>query len=441
LQIMLSSRARVRARLVAALTAATLVTSGLAATSATAVVGATPTVAAVQVVAASKSTPSISGTAKVGTRLKAKSGSWTSGTRLTYVWKVAGSKAGTGKYFTPKAKHQGKKVQLVVTGKRPGHAKVVRKSAKKTVAAGTFATATPKISGSAKVGSTLKVTRGTWKPAPSSYSYRWYADGRAISGATGTSFKLTAAQRGDKITVRVTGKRAGYTTKTRVSAKTSTVTMAAPRITSQPQGDYLLAGQTVRFSVGATGSNLSYQWQRRGQDDTAWRNMSGRTSSSLSFTARAADTFAEYRVVVKNAAGTATSGVAMLLVDSVETDPYPAETAYVGNYWVQVLAPTEAEDLGNGATEVWSVVSACSLGGDTSETPYWDLYSEYRAGGVWHDGEEYDLGPDEDDPSCGYAVISAVVPTATARGGIWAITDWSGESDFGPTTQFIDGLN
>ncbi|PFG44043.1 hypothetical protein ATJ88_2760 [Isoptericola jiangsuensis] len=437
MQITLSPRARVRAGLVAALTAATLATTGLGATATAAVA---PVASSVHVVAASKTTPTISGTVKVGSRLTAKPGTWPSGTTLTYAWKVAGTTVGTRKTFTPKASHRGKTLQLVVTGKRPGHAKVVRKSAKKTVAAGTFSAATPKISGTAKVGSTLKVTRGTWTPAPSSFAYRWYADGRAISGATGTSFKVTTAQLGDKITVKVTGKRAGYTTKTRASAATATVTRVAPRITDQPDNTYVLAGDTVRFSVTASGSGLSYQWQRRAFGEDVWKNLSGRTTSALSFTARAVDTLAEYRVVVKNSGGSATSKAAGLLVDSTESDPYPAETAYVGNYWLQMVSPTEAVNMGDGTTWLVAGVAACALSDDVSSTPYWDLYSRYRtSNGAWYTGTESDYGIDED--GCGVVVIEATVPTATARGGIWAITDWSGESEFGPTTQYVDGLN
>ncbi|MFD0077803.1 glycoside hydrolase Chb [Streptomyces sp. NPDC127166] len=52
---------------------------------------------------------------------------------------------------------------------------------------------------------------GTWTPAPTSYAYQWYANGRAISGATKATFVLTKAQRGLRITVRVTAYRTGHT--------------------------------------------------------------------------------------------------------------------------------------------------------------------------------------------------------------------------------------
>ena len=43
---------------------------------------------------------------------------------------------------------------------------------------------TPKITGTAKVGYTLKATPGTWGPAPVALKYQWKVNGAAISGAT-----------------------------------------------------------------------------------------------------------------------------------------------------------------------------------------------------------------------------------------------------------------
>jgi beta-glucosidase-like glycosyl hydrolase len=82
--------------------------------------------------------------------------------------------------------------------------------------------ATPKIKGTAKVGKTLKVTKGSWT-AGAKFTYRWYAGGKAIKGATKASLKLKAAQKGKKITVRVTGKLAGYANKTVTSKATKAV--------------------------------------------------------------------------------------------------------------------------------------------------------------------------------------------------------------------------
>jgi hypothetical protein len=89
--------------------------------------------------------------------------------------------------------------------------------------------ARPKISGTAKVGKTLKVKVGKWSPKPK-FKYQWYANGKAIKKATKATFKVAKAQVGKKITVKVTGSKTGYKTKTVTSKATAKVKKkGAPR--------------------------------------------------------------------------------------------------------------------------------------------------------------------------------------------------------------------
>lgn len=86
-----------------------------------------------------------------------------------------------------------------------------------------FSAATPRISGTAKVGRTLKVRVGSWAPRPT-FRYQWFANGRKISSkGTKASFRLTSKQKGKRITVRVTGTKAGYATISKTSRKTKKV--------------------------------------------------------------------------------------------------------------------------------------------------------------------------------------------------------------------------
>ena len=79
-------------------------------------------------------------------------------------------------------------------------------------------TPTPKITGTAKVGSTLKANPGTWAPAPVSLTYQWLRNGKAIAKATKSSYKLVKADKGKKIAVKVTGSKAGYQKVAKTSA-------------------------------------------------------------------------------------------------------------------------------------------------------------------------------------------------------------------------------
>lgn len=87
----------------------------------------------------------------------------------------------------------------------------------------TFSAATPRISGTARVGRTLKVRVGSWSPRPT-FRYQWFANGRKISSkGTRSSLKLTSKQRGKRITVRITGTSTGYATISKTSGKTKKV--------------------------------------------------------------------------------------------------------------------------------------------------------------------------------------------------------------------------
>ena len=54
-------------------------------------------------------------------------------------------------------------------------------------------------------------------------SYQWLRTGKPITGATRSSYHLKNADRGHRIRVKVTGRKAGYTTVTKVSAATAKV--------------------------------------------------------------------------------------------------------------------------------------------------------------------------------------------------------------------------
>ncbi|MGV8897011.1 MAG: endo-1,4-beta-xylanase [Rhodoglobus sp.] len=68
----------------------------------------------------------------------------------------------------------------------------------------------PKITGSAKVGKTVGVQDGKWSVKKVQLAYQWNRDGQPIAGATGDTYRATAADSGTFLTVTVTAKAAGY---------------------------------------------------------------------------------------------------------------------------------------------------------------------------------------------------------------------------------------
>ncbi|WP_110206211.1 hypothetical protein [Nocardioides daejeonensis] len=76
---------------------------------------------------------------------------------------------------------------------------------------------TPRITGRVKVGAKLRVTAPVMAPAPTSLTYQWLRGTAAIKGATGSTYKVTARDRGKAIRVRVTARRPQYAAKAVVS--------------------------------------------------------------------------------------------------------------------------------------------------------------------------------------------------------------------------------
>jgi hypothetical protein len=90
------------------------------------------------------------------------------------------------------------------------------------VAVGTLKTALPTISGRTKYRHQLTARPGAWTSG-TSFSYQWYAAGKPVKNATKSTYVLGSAQIGKQITVKVTGKKSGYTTVSRVSHATARV--------------------------------------------------------------------------------------------------------------------------------------------------------------------------------------------------------------------------
>lgn len=85
-----------------------------------------------------------------------------------------------------------------------------------------------------------------------------------------------------------------------------------PLITTQPLSRTILAGENVSFSVVATGTGLSYQWQFNGQD------IAGQTQSQLVISSAGREQAGVYSVRVTNSSGTAYSMNAVLIVRGLQ---------------------------------------------------------------------------------------------------------------------------
>jgi surface antigen len=227
--------------------------------------------------------PTITGTAQVGTKLTTTHGAWSTG-NLTfhYQWLANGNpiSGATSKTFKPTAAQLAKHLRAKVTATKSGaHSGTAKTDATPSVAPGVFtSTAAPTVSGTPQVGVQLSATTGAWTPS-GTFRFRWYADGVAITGATAATFTPTATQLGAKLKVQVAATADGYTTKKVVSATTSVVAPGQfratrpPSISGTPQVDQVLTADPGLWSPPGS---IAYQWLADGDQ------ISGATGTTYS---------------------------------------------------------------------------------------------------------------------------------------------------------------
>jgi hypothetical protein len=175
-------------------------------------------------------TVTITGVPRVGEELRGgpSATDWNpSRASLRYDWYVGTTLvlSGSERDFPVTPGAVGKAVTLVVTATKDGYETTVRRSAStKPVTRGVLRAGTPRISGTSAVGQVLRAETGVWGPSPVKLGYRWKIGRTLVSGAAGKrpTLRLPRTARGKRVTLVVTGTKAGYTTASR-SASTGPV--------------------------------------------------------------------------------------------------------------------------------------------------------------------------------------------------------------------------
>jgi sugar lactone lactonase YvrE len=106
--------------------------------------------------------------------------------------------------------------------------------------------------------------------------------------------------------------------------------LVGPALTGSPSNLTVHNGNPVTLTVTATGTGLSYQWQKNGVNLSDGGTRSGTTSPTLQISAVAPGDAGQYRAIVSNAGGAIGSTPATLLV--LAPAPAPPGTFFVSYY-------------------------------------------------------------------------------------------------------------
>jgi hypothetical protein len=184
----------------------------------------------------------------------------------TYQWMVDGwpLTGRTGSSFTIPSTWRNRDVSVSVTRKRTAYTTKTVASTGRNIGTRFSAIPTPRITGTSRVGSTVRVDPGTWRP--SAYrTYQWYSDGRPIAGATGTSYRIHGSHLGKRLSVVVTGRTSGYAT---TGASSASVQVYRPADTI-PANEWWTVGTygiPAATYVAQAGSNFCI-WERLNASD------------------------------------------------------------------------------------------------------------------------------------------------------------------------------
>jgi hypothetical protein len=200
-------------------------------------------------------------------------------------------------------------------------------------------TSLPSISGSAKDGSLLDASHGSWTNSPTAYAYAWQRCDNsggsciAIGGATSKQYTLTSADVNNRIRVQVTATNSsGSGTATSRPTNTVQATGAAPKNTGAPTiSGTQKEGSALSVSNGSwTGTNpitFTYQWQRCDATSGNCVNITGATNQSYMATSGDVAAVLRANVIAKNSKGSTTA-------TSQETGPIAPAT--VGSHAIAV---------------------------------------------------------------------------------------------------------
>jgi hypothetical protein len=163
-------------------------------------------------------TPTLLGNALVGSTLSTEALNLDPETQVAIQWLENGNpKVGsTSIKLTLTSSMVNKEVSVRFSFTRPGFETLTLTTRSVKVGLGVLTAVTPKITGTAKGAKTLTAVSAK-RVITATIQYQWLLDGKAIKGATKSTYKVLSTQKGHKISVQVTQVAAGYKSAVNIS--------------------------------------------------------------------------------------------------------------------------------------------------------------------------------------------------------------------------------
>ncbi len=149
-------------------------------------------------------------------------------------------------------------------------------------------------------------------------SYQWSFNGTNLAAATNATLVLANVQTNQTGLYAVVVSDNGGPT---YSSNAMLMVVYPPIITAQPVSQTVMSYNSASFTVTATGSALSYQWQKNGSNLTDGANISGSTTPSLNLATVGITDAGNYSVIVSNPFLATNSAVAVLTVPQTAVTP------------------------------------------------------------------------------------------------------------------------
>ena len=144
-----------------------------------------------------------------------------------------------------------------------------------------------------------------------------------------------------------------------IELPSQTPEIKAPVITSQPQDITVKAGERATFTVVATGTGLTYQWERdKGKGFEKWGGIYGKGASFTTGVLSEESNGFKYRCIVSNSAGSVTSDSATLTV--IDDATPPSETTYIITAAAGAngsISPSGSVEVKEGADQTFTITA------------------------------------------------------------------------------------